>query len=139
MGKTTSTCKQIVIPGEMAPPVGATGLEVPVATQPVAIADPFEGDPRSSLKLEELVVPFHAWGSFFDVLPGQSVRIEAPEDEEQDYEVVPEYLKTTSVKYLERCTVMKEAEPVSQLSMAILAPTEVTHYWHFEVKEDAVP
>ena len=70
MGKTTSTCKQIVIPGEMAPPVGATGLEVPVATQPVANADPFEEDPRSSLKLEELVVPFHAWGSFFDVLPG---------------------------------------------------------------------
>ena len=75
MGKTTETCTQIVIPGVES--IGSTGLEVPVAASDVAFTGPV-----SSLKLDELVVPFHAWGSFFDVAPGQSVRIEAPEDKD---------------------------------------------------------
>ena len=70
-------------------------------------------------------------------MPGQPVKIEAPEDPTKKYEVVPEHLRAASVEDLKRCTVWQEHEPVCKYCMAILAPTEITHFWHFNVKADA--
>ena len=52
-----------------------------------------------------IVVPFHAWGSFFDVQPGQSVKIEGPEEAGKDYQVVPKYIKGADMSGLEICTI----------------------------------
>ena len=82
--------------------------------------------------MDELVVPFHAWGSFFDVLPGQSVKIEGPEDMTEDYQVVQKYLKGAEIQNLEICT-----EGPKGMSFAILTPAP--HYWHFVVNADAKP
>ena len=96
MGKNSDTCQQITIPGI-----------IPAAPMvPVAPNNIFENlEANQPIKIDELVVPFHAWGSFFDVQPGQSVKIEGPEEAGKDYQVVPKYIKGADMSGLEICTI----------------------------------
>ena len=125
MGKTADSCQAIVVPG-MAP-------SIPVA--PVVPENIFGGlESNQAVTADELVVPFHAWGSFFDVQPGQSVKIEGPEDASQDYQVVPKYVKGADMQDLEICEVQFDIPKTSFVVMA-----SAPHYWHFTVKADAQP
>ena len=78
MGKNSDTCQAIAVPGHaIATPVAPVA---PVVMDNAIFDNLSTTSSSKSLMMDELVVPFHAWGAFFDVHAGQSVKIEGPED-----------------------------------------------------------